>query len=137
MRDTIYIDTYDQSQTTDIKKLLDADKSCQYTISRLYKAIEGLQSHRIELADQVKKVQALPFKNVLTIKRQKSYHENKIYYYIDIEKTYEGGLRSQSIFHECFTGTERKQAFLKFESLKKTYPGIETVINIEKPKWEK
>ena len=137
MRDTIYIDTYDNSRTTDIKKLLDADRSCTYTIKRLQDAINGLQACRLELAEQVQKVQSLEHKNVLTLRREKSYRDNKVYYFVELEKVFDGDFQSQTIFRECYPGTDRKKAADKFAALKKDHPGIETVINTAKARWEK
>lgn len=137
MRDTIYIDTYDTSTVTDIKRLLDADNRCTYTIERMQKAIKELQLYRIELYNQITTIQELKYKLTLKLRREKSYMYKKVFYYVELDKVYEGLHDKESIFKESFSGTERKQAAKKFEELKKQYPGIEVIIETAKGRWEK
>jgi len=137
MRDTIYIDTYDTSKSTDVKRLHDADKSCAYTIKRLQEAIKGLQAYRLELSEQVQTLQELQYKHVLKLRREKSWVHKKVFYYVELDKVFEGDYEKQKVYHKSYAGTERKQAAAKFEELKKEYVGIETIIDTAKGRWEK
>lgn len=43
----------------------------------------------------------------------------------------------EKVLEETYPGTERRQAFKRFEELKKQHPNIETIIDTNKKYWEK
>ena len=51
-------------------------------------------------------------------------------------KTYEDGSRVKEL-NEFYPGKERRKAISRFEELKKQFPGIESVVDIDKRQWEK
>ena len=73
------------------------------------------------------------YKLILLFKREKNYYDNKIYYYIAIQKIYDlDNADVVYLLNEKYAGSERHLAFKRIEKLKNQYPGIEFITNIKK-----
>lgn len=108
------------------------DADAERIIKEMQETIAALQDYRCALADRYAALSTAPYKLRLELERRhEGFRPSKIYYYVRIRKIYEDGTESveQS---ERFTGTERRKAIARFETLKKERAGIEILKDIEK-----
>lgn len=120
-----------------IERVLHYDKSAEKTIEQLEKMIEKLQIYRIALCDQYNFLQTAPKKAIVKLKREKSYRDNKVYYYImELEKNLINE-NETLISSKKFSGKVRKKAFEEFEEYIKNHPGVIAIKEIEKESWER
>jgi len=100
--------------------------------------ITRLKEYRKELYEHAQKLHAMKSYLQLQLKRTKSYYDKKVYYYVTITRLYpDNADMKQTVLYETYSGTERRAALSRFEALKKEYPGIEAIKDIEKGRWEK
>ena len=71
----------------------------------------------------------------VTLKRQKNWSSNKIFYFLMTDKVFDDGT-VEFISSEKFAGTERNKAIKEFNDIKKRLPNQEYILNIEKGPWE-
>lgn len=61
-----------------------------------------------------------------------------MFYYLIVEKVFDTpGIKPVEIERHNYPGTDRRQSMKDFEAYKKSHPGIEAVLEIEKAHWEK
>ena len=77
----------------------------------------------------------MAYKDRLEIERDPSRYSG-IKFYVRIARLYEDGTK-KNVLHEVFQGKERHKALARFEELKRQHPGIETLKDIERQRWEK
>ena len=134
-RQTIYAEFYTYSSEVGIDRLSKLDSYAARDIEDCLKMIEDCKEYRKGLQEHVNNILAeRPIKE-LRLVRSTNYGNNKKYYRISIHEIYKNG--EYKTLDESFSGTDRHKAFKRFEELKKQHPGIKTIKNIEKGRWEK
>ena len=113
------------------------DKSAQQDIQALETMIADLKEYRQDLANRYSALSVMTYTYKLSLTRERRYYrDNKVFYYVRLFKVLaDGGEVLES--EETFSGTERHKAIALFEQMKKERPGIETVKDIEKARWER
>ena len=116
-------------------KVLDADKRAEEAIKQAQNLIEWLKAHRVELAERYRELEAMESHIRVTLKRQKNWSSNKIFYFLMTDKVFDDGT-VEFISSEKFSGTERNKAIKEFNDLKKRLPNQEYILDIKKGPWE-
>ena len=116
-------------------KVLDADKRAQEAIKQAQDLIEWLRTHRVELAERYRELEAMESHIRVTLKRQKNWTNNKIFYFLMNDKVFDDGT-VEFISSKKFAGTERNKAIKEFNDIKKRLPNQEYILDIEKGPWE-
>lgn len=100
--------------------------------------IATMQRYQQLLYDRVQEIESAPYHHRLTLLREKRWRESKVFYHLIVEKVYDvPGIEPCEIVRENYPGTERREAIKAYEAYKKTHPGIESVLDIEKSPWER
>ena len=100
--------------------------------------INQLKQYQQKIFERVQELQTAPYHHRVTLLRERRYYEKKVYYHLIVEKVFDApGIRPVEIQRTNYPGTERREAIKAFEAYKKTHPGIEAVLDIEKARWEK
>lgn len=134
---TVHIYLYPYQNKAQISELAKDDARAVKDIERLEETIARLKEYRKELYEHTQKLQGMKSYLQLKLKREKNYY-NKVNYYVTIKRLYpDNADMHQNIIYETYAGTDRHAALKRFEALKKEYPGIEAIIDIEKGRWEK
>ena len=124
-----------------IKSLTQCEQADKYAVSEienLKNLIELLQLYRIELFNRYQEIVSINYHLRLTLKRENRYYNNKIIYYVYLEKVFDReDIKSEELLLERFDGKNRHKAFKRFAELQKQYPNIEIIKNINKKHWEK
>ena len=68
--------------------------------------------------------------------RHKGWYDKKVTYTIQLLQVYQDG-HEEVAEKTTYSGTERRQALKDYEAMKKSRPGIETKVDIEKARWER
>ena len=116
-------------------KVLDADKRALEAIKQAQDLIEWLRTHRVELAERYGELEAMESHIRVTLKRQKNWTNNKIFYFLMNDKVFDDGT-VEFISSKKFAGTERNKAIKEFNDIKKRLPNQEYILDIEKGPWE-
>lgn len=124
------------SSIYDLKDIVKRDTEIANYINELTSQIEVLKTMRIAYAERYNELSVSPVKKAVRLKRQKSYYENKVYYYISYVDIYEDG-HEEITKTDKFTGKERKTAIENYNAYVKAHPGIIADMDIEKGKWER
>ena len=107
-------------------------------IERFKDLISLLEQYRTDLYKRAQQFLASDYKMRLSLVREIQTWTNKKTYHIEICKIYDvQNAKPETLISETFAGPERHKAFARFEELKKLYPNIETIKNIDKKFWEK
>ena len=120
-------------ETKDIER---ADRSAAQDIRQLEALLADLREYRQDLARRYAEIETMPYTLKLYLVREKSWYDKKVTYTVRLAKVMEDGKEVDEL-RETFTGTNRKAAMERFESLKAERPGIAAVKDIEKKQWEK
>lgn len=115
------------------------DKRADEDIQGLLNFIEVLKEYRKTLFERAQEFLTAGYTMQLKIKREiDSYRNGKKSYVIEVLKILD--LKNADpvrILQETYEGKERHTALKRFEQLKKLYPNIETIKEIEKQRWER
>lgn len=107
-------------------------------IERFKDLISLLEQYRTDLYKRAQQFLTSDYKMRLSLVREIQAWTNKKIYRIEVCKIYDvPNAKPETLISETFAGTERHKAFARFEELKKLYPNIETVKDIDKKFWEK
>lgn len=100
--------------------------------------IQTMQRYQKMLYDRVQEIETAPYHHRVTLQRERRFRESKVFYHLIVEKVYDvPGIDPCEIVRENYPGTERREALKAFEAYKKSHPGIESVLDIEKGRWER
>lgn len=100
--------------------------------------INQLKQYQQKIYERVQELETAPYHHRLTLHREKRYYQNKVFYYLIVEKVFDSpGIKPVEIQRTNYPGTQRRDAIKAFEDYKKSHPGIEAVLDIEKGKWER
>lgn len=117
--------------------LYQADLRAAEQIKEAEKLIQLLQEYRQALFDRSRKVSAAVFSPVLKFWRKKNYCTKKVTYHLMIcLRCSDPSISEKETFSESFSGAQRREAFRRFEELKRTHPGISVEQHTEKERWE-
>lgn len=139
MRDdlTIYIHLHPYENEARIGELMTMDQWVARDIQRLEETIVKLKEHRKALYEHTQQLQELGNHLQLKLKRERRY-DHKVHYYLTVKRIYPANERMYNdIINEHYDGSDRHAAIKRYEQLKKEYPGIEAIKDIEKGRWEK
>ncbi len=127
---------YPFKNITDIDRLKDYDEYSTRFIAEAEAAIEKMKVYRKALFIHTQYLSQAPYTLELKLLRERRYHDNKVYYFVTLQKVFDG-IGKRDVISESYHGTERSTAIKRFEELKKQYPGVEAIKDIEKRSWEK
>ena len=82
-----------------------------------------MRTHRVELAERYRELEAMESHIRVTLKRQRNWTTNKVFYYLITDRVFADG-------------TERNKAMKEFNDIKKRLPNQEYILDIEKGPWE-
>ena len=116
-------------------KVLDADKRALEAIKQAQDLIEWLKAHRVELAERYRELEAMESHIRVTLKRQRNWTTNKVFYYLITDRVFADGTE-EGIDRIAYPGTERNKAIKEFNDIKKRLPNQEYILDIEKGPWE-
>ena len=133
IRFSIYLT--DPAKLTTPKDIVWRDKHIAEDITRLESVLDALRDYRKDLAARYGELETMTYSRQLILERNPHWRGN-IEYTVTIMKTYEDGSRVKEL-NESYPGKERRKAINRFEELKKQFPGIESVVDIDKRQWEK
>ena len=133
---SIYIYIVSPKTINTIERLKNRDNSAIRDIARLQEAIDQLQEYRNILYERAQFIESAQYTRVLYIKREYHYYSKTVTYRVGIAKEYKE-MDNVIEQEEKFPGKERHKAFARFKELKKQNPGIATIEETEKGKWEK
>ena len=109
-----------------------------YEINEMQKHIEILKEYRKTLYARAQILCAATYHLRLRIKRTIDSYRNKKWYTVSISKIYDdNGIAPEITLEETFAGKKRSTALKRFEQLKKQYPNIEYIKEIDKYSWER
>jgi len=111
------------------------DQSAARTIAEAEALVDDLKAYRCALAARYAYLETSPYTRTLKIERSPGWTSG-VSYYITITRKYEDGTESAEL-SEHYSGKERHTALKRFDELKKAFPGITTVKDIEKRSWER
>lgn len=90
------------------------------------------------LYDRAQELAAAPWHHEIQLIREKRYCENKVFYYFKLLKVYDAaGIEPEPLENHKYSSADRRQAIKDFEAYQKSHPGIISVKDIEKSKWER
>ena len=136
MRDmTIYINFYPYENEADEKELLKLDKYAQRDMERLLEATEQIKEYRKKLFEHTQSLQSEKSRLELKIRRYKRYN-GAVSYYVTLTRQYEKENMYKNIINETYSGAERHKAIARYKELKKEYPSITHIEELEKSRWE-
>lgn len=118
-----------------LESVIYQDQTAARLIRECLETVELLKEYRQALAQRYGQLETMPFKEELSLTRQKAYR-GPVTFTVRLERRYSDGT-TVNIFTEAFSGKERKQAIEKFNAMKSKRPGIATAVDLDKAIWEK
>ena len=132
---TLHIYCRDPSTETSLKRLRDMDDMTARAIERLQNELTALQAYRLDLMDRAQYLATASYTVSVELHRHKLYCGG-VEYKLQIVRTYEDGTRHEDN-RTIYTGKDRHKAISDYKSACKSHPGAETVLDIEKGRWER
>lgn len=121
-----------------IKRIKEHDKWAAEEIEGLRQFADMLEEYRRTLYERAQAFYSAPYSMRLTLTRRVDTWNNKKYYDVQLLKVYDlENATPEKVLDKTYPGTERRQAFARFEELKKQHPNIETIIDTAKKHWKK
>ena len=140
MDERIYLHFRRADKITTLESVQYYDKEAQRKMAEFLEYIEVLKEYRKTLFDRAQEMYAASYRLKLKVKRiLDRWKDNKKYYIVTLSKIYEEkkGITPENIINETYEGIDRSKALKRFEALRKEYPNIEAVKEIEKSPWER
>ncbi len=121
-----------------LKSVSNSDKNAAYSLARLEEALADLKEYRRMLAERAAVLSTAVFDWRLTFIRSRRWRDAPVSYDVTLEKVFaDPSIKPEPVETYHFTGKERAAAKKKFEALRKSRPGIDTLVNIDKKAWER
>ena len=121
-----------------MEEVQSADGSALRAIQEAEELIAQLKQYRLDLAARAQRLSVAPYTHRLELTREHHYYGNRIYYYVTLYKVYIDSALGEVVEQNTkYPGTERHTAIKDFETIKKSRPGIECRVDIERRGWEK
>ena len=100
--------------------------------------INQLKQYQQKIYERVQELETAQFHHRVTLLRENRYCQKRVFYYLIVEKVFDTpGIKPVEIQRTTYSGPERRDALKAFEAYKKSHPGVEAVLDIEKARWEK
>ena len=100
--------------------------------------IDQLKQYQQMIYERVQEIETAPYHHRVTLLRENRYYQKRVFYYLIVEKVFDTpGIKPVEIQRTTYSGPERRDALKAFEAYKKSHPGVEAVLDIEKARWEK
>lgn len=100
--------------------------------------INQLKQYQQKIYERVQELESAQYHHRVTLLRENRYYQKRVFYYLIVEKVFDTpGIKPVEIQRTTYSGPERRDALKAFEAYKKSHPGIEAVLDIEKARWEK
>ena len=100
--------------------------------------INQLKQYQQKIYERVQELESAQYHHRVTLLRENRYYQKRVFYYLIVEKVFDTpGIKPVEIQRTTYSGPERRDALKAFEAYKKSHPGIESVLDIEKARWEK
>lgn len=113
------------------------DTYVQQDIERLENLIADLKEYRQMVAARASVLATAVYDYRLSLIRNRHYRSG-VDYYVKLEKVFaDPSIPPQAVISETYPGNKRHKARARFAELKKQRPGIETLVDIEKARWER
>lgn len=132
---TIYASIQAPEKLSKPGEIASRDRLTISTIETLESLLSDLKEYRGALAARYAELEAMSYKKELRLIRTNRSYQG-IRYTVSIVRILEDNSEVDEL-REIFSGKERHTAIARFEELKKQYPGIASVKDIEKSKWER
>ena len=114
------------------------DESAARTMNEMQKVFQGLKLYRQRLAEIYNELATAPqVPGVKLIRRRDCWKGNKVFYDLITYTKYIDSGNEVETSRKTYAGMERRQAIDDFKAYCKNHPGIESVMDIAKSKWEK
>lgn len=140
MDERIYLHFRRADKITTLEMVLYYDNEAYRKIKEFLEYIEVLKEYRKTLFERAKEIYTASYRLQLKIKRTLDrWKGNKKFYTVTLSKIYEEstGITPINLINETYDGTDRAKALKRFETLRKEYPNVEAVKEIDKSPWEK
>lgn len=118
-----------------LESVIYQDQTAARLIRECLETVELLKEYRQALAVRYGQLETMPYKDELSLTRQKAYR-GPVTFTVRLERRYSDGT-TVNVFTEVFSGKERKQAVAKFNAMKSERPGIAASVDLDKAVWEK
>ena len=132
---TLHIYYSDPSNVTNMDRLRVLDEMTTREIERLQNELSALQAYRLDLMERAQYLSTASYTVSVELHRHKLYCGG-VEYKLQIVRTYEDGTRHEDSLTR-YTGKERHKAIADYKAACKSHPGAETVLDIEKGRWER
>jgi hypothetical protein len=100
--------------------------------------INQLKQYQQKIYERVQELESAQYHHRVTLLRENRYYQKRVFYYLIVEKVFDTpGIKPVEIQRTTYSGPERRDALKAFEAYKKSHPGIEAVLDIDKARWEK
>lgn len=100
--------------------------------------INQLKQYQQQIYERVQQLESAQYHHRVTLLRENRYYQKRVFYYLIVEKVFDTpGIKPVEIQRTTYSGPERRDALKAFEAYKKSHPGVEAVLDIEKARWEK
>lgn len=133
--ETIHIYHTKPEKLATAKEVVSRDQNAARDIAAFEALIADLREYRQALAARYAALETMPYKRLLKLEREPD-RGHGVRYYISVYRIFEDGTKGSELF-ERYDGKQRRDALKRFEALKKQYPGIEAVKDIERRSWER
>ena len=133
---TIYIHVAAPSTLSTTAEVAHRDQWAAQDIARLESYVENLRDYRRALAARYAELETMGFAYRLELHRNPSWSGGNVTYELKLVKLYADGTEVNEQ-RQVFPGKERRAALKTFDEMKRSRPGIETVLDIEKRQWER
>lgn len=138
--DEAEIKVYDHLRLPDKLTTLDGvslyDRSAAETIQRMEEYTEALKGYRQALAARYAALASMPYTLRLELTRHKGWSDKRVTYTLSLVRVYQDG-HEEDQEKTTYPGTMRRDALKDYEAMKRSRPGIECKVDIEKKSWEK
>ena len=131
----LHIYCSDPSNVTNMDRLRVLGEMTTREIEHLQNELSALQAYRLDLMDRAQYLSTASYTVSVELHRHKRYCGG-VEYNLQIVHTYEDGTRHEDSLTR-YTGKERHKAIAEYKAACKSHPGAETVLDIEKGRWER
>lgn len=135
-RFSVYLYLYDPKTMKTTQDVIQKDKWVEMDIKRLEQALNSLKEYRFDLMKRFNYLSKTDPTKVITLKRERNYRDSHVNYHLFLLETFPDGTKRETTIAD-FTGKERSKAIKAFKAYCKDHPSLESVMDIEKGKWEK
>ena len=135
-RFSVHLYLYDPKTMKTTQDVIQKDKWVEMDIKRLEEALGSLKEYRLELMNRFNYLSTSEPTKVITLKRERNYRDFHVNYHLFLLETFPDGTTRETGISD-FTGKERSQAIKAFKQYCKDHPSLESVMDIEKGRWEK